>query len=137
VIVVDASVLTDFLLGGSEAMEAVSQGLEGHAHEPLHAPELVELETLNALRRLARGKAITDRRASEAVSDLGSLRLTRYAHEPLRERVWELRHNLTAYDASYLALADLLDGSVLMTGDGGLAKTARRVLGKERVLLVS
>ena len=118
-------------------MEAVGQGLEGHAHEPLHAPELVELETLNALRRLARGKVITDRRASDAVSDLGSLRLTRYAHEPLRERVWELRHNLTAYDASYLALAELLDGSVLMTGDGGLAKTARRVLGKERVQLVS
>lgn len=118
-------------------MAAVSDELAGHAHEPLHAPELVELETLNALRRLARGKGITDRRAGEAVTDLSSLRLIRYSHEPLRERVWELRHNLTAYDASYLALAEFLDGSMLMTGDSGLAKSARRGLGAERVRLVS
>jgi predicted nucleic acid-binding protein len=136
VIVVDASVLTDFLLGRAEALRAVGQALEGHAQEPLHAPELIELEMLNALRSLARGKAITGRRASEAVSDLGSLRLIRYTHEPLRERVWDLRHNLTAYDASYVALAELLDGSLLLTSDHGLATSARRALGKHRVRLV-
>ena len=49
------------------------------------------------------------------------------------ERVWDLRHNLTAYDATYLALAEALEDSVLLTGDGGLALRARKSLGKERV----
>lgn len=63
----------------------------------------------------------------------------RYSHEPLRARVslrarvWELRHNLTAYAASYLALAETLDGSVLVTGDGGLHEVAVESLGADRV----
>jgi predicted nucleic acid-binding protein len=133
VIVVDASVLTDFLLGRADAVAAIDRELAGHEQEPLHAPDLVDLETLNALRSLVRAKAVTDRRADEAVDDLGAIRLIRYPHDPLRERVWELRHNLTAYDASYLALAEALDGAVLMTGDRGLATSARAALGDERV----
>jgi predicted nucleic acid-binding protein len=132
-IVVDASALTDFLLGRPEALSAVERALAGRDHEPLHAPELVEPETLNALRRLSAAGAVSDRRASEAVLDLANARLVRYPHEPLRERVWDLRHNLTAHDASYLALAEALDDPVLLTGDGGLAEQARTFLGADRV----
>jgi predicted nucleic acid-binding protein len=136
-IVIDASVLTDFLLGRAEAIEAVNRELTGREHDPLHAPEVVEPETLNALRSLTRAKSITDRRAREAVDDLAVIRLIRYPHEPLRERIWELRHNLTAYDAAYLALAEALDGAILMTGDHGLATSARTALGDDRVRHVS
>jgi predicted nucleic acid-binding protein len=136
-IVIDASVLTDFLLGRTEAIEAIDRELTGYEHDPLHAPEVVEPETLNALRSLARTKSVTDRRAREAVDDLGVIRLIRYPHDPLRERIWELRHNLTAYDAAYLALAEALDGAVLMTGDRGLATHARDALGNDRVRHVS
>jgi predicted nucleic acid-binding protein len=136
VIVLDASVLTDFLLGRAPALEALERELRGREHEPLHAPELIELETLNALRRLALGGRVTDRRATEAASDLAQTRLIRYPHAPLRERVWQLRHNLSAYDAAYLALAEALDDSTLVTADGGLAAHARGMLGADRVRFV-
>ena len=132
-IVVDASVLTDFLLGRPEAVTAMEREMVDREHEPLHAPELVEPETLNALRGLVRGGAITDRRASEAVDDLASVRLLRYPHAPLRQGVWELRGNLSAYDATYLALVEALDDSVLLTGDSGLATAAGDQLGDHRV----
>jgi predicted nucleic acid-binding protein len=132
-IVVDASVLADFLVGEPQALRAVERELSAHEHEPLHAPELIEPETLNALRGLVRGRAISERRAMEAVGDLGSARLLRYPHPPLRERVWELRHNLSAYDATYLALAEALDDPVLLTGDSALADVARGSLGPDRV----
>jgi predicted nucleic acid-binding protein len=131
--VVDASVLTDFLLGRPQALDAVQRGLIGHEHEPLHAPELVEPETLNALRRLVLAGNVTDERATAAASDLANTRLIRYPHAPLRARVWDLRNNLTAYDATYVALAEALDDSVLLTGDGGLAARARASLGDDRV----
>jgi predicted nucleic acid-binding protein len=133
VIVVDASALTDFLLGRAAALAAFATELEHREHEPLHAPELVEPETLNALRRLAIAGSISDQRAGEAVGDLANLRLIRYPHWPLRERVWALRHELTAYDAAYLALAEALPDPVLMTGDTGLAMRAAASLGEERV----
>ncbi len=135
-IVIDASVLTDFLLGRTEAVEAIDHELAGREQDPLHAPEVVEPETLNAMRNLVRGRAITDQRASEAVDDLGAIRLIRYPHDPLRAGIWKLRHNLTAYDAAYLALAEALDGAVLMTGDRGLATSARAALGADRVRYV-
>jgi predicted nucleic acid-binding protein len=129
-IVVDASTLTDFLLGRPQALDAVDREMRGREHEPLHAPELIEPETLNALRRLAHNGTVTDRRASEAVADLANVRMMRHAQGPLRERVWELRANLTAYDAMYLALAEALDAAVLLTSDRSLAKIARGSLGK-------
>jgi predicted nucleic acid-binding protein len=132
-IVLDASVLADFLLGRAEALNAVERELAGREHEPLHAPELIEPETLNALRRLARLGAVSQRRALEAVGDLANVRLTRYPHAPLRDRVWALRDALTAYDASYLALAEALDDPVLITADSGLATVARRWLGGDAV----
>jgi predicted nucleic acid-binding protein len=133
VIVLDASVLTDFLLGRPQTLEALERELAGREHEPVHAPELVEPETLNALRRLAREGAVSDRRATQAVSDLAAARLIRYPHAPLRDRVWELRDNLSAYDATYLALAEALDDPVLLTADTGLAARAVQSLGRDGV----
>jgi predicted nucleic acid-binding protein len=132
-IVVDASVLTDFLVGQPEALDALQDALAGREHEPLHAPELIEPETLNALRGLCRAGRIRDERAAEAVADLADMRLIRYPHAPLRARVWDLRHNLSAYDASYLALAEALEDSLLLTADSGLASGARTLLGDTRV----
>lgn len=132
-IVADASALTDFLLGRQQALDALERELAGRAQDPLHAPDLVEPETLNALRRLAIHGSITDQRASEAAADLANTRLIRYPHGPLRARVWDLRHNLTAYDATYLALAEALDDPVLLTGVAGLAARARDSLGSDRV----
>jgi predicted nucleic acid-binding protein len=132
-IVVDASVLTDFLLGRPATMSAVEGELAGHDHEPLHAPELIEPETLNALRRLVRHRRVTAQRAGEAIADLAHARLIRYPHAPLRPRVWALCDTLTAYDASYLALAEALEAPVLLTGDAGLARAARGSLGGHAV----
>lgn len=134
-IVVDASVLTDFLLGRRETHVAVEDELGDRSEEPLHAPELVEPEVLNALRRLLHRRSVSAEQAEAAVADLGRTRLARYPHAPLRERVWDLRHNLTAYDALYLSLAEALDAR-LLTADEGLASQARSILGRERVRLV-
>jgi predicted nucleic acid-binding protein len=132
-IVIDASVLTDFLLGRPEALAALDEELADRPHEPLHAPELVEPETLNALRRLASAGRVSEQRASEAVGDLANTRLIRYPHAPLRERVWQLRDELTTYDATYLALAEALDDPVLVTADAGLAERGRSSLGQGHV----
>jgi predicted nucleic acid-binding protein len=137
VIVLDASVLTDFLLGRTQSIEALEDALTGADHEPLHAPDLIELETLNALRRLVAAGRIEEHRAAEAMSDLGDARLIRYPHAPLRTRVWELRHNLTAYDAAYLALAEALPDPTLLTADHGLATAARQSLGRSRVQMLA
>jgi len=136
-IVIDAYGLTDFLIGRPEAIEAVEEALVEDGGEALYAPDLIEPETLNALRRLARHGDLSDERANQAVSDMASLRLVRYPHEPLRARVWDLRDELSAYDATYLALAEALDAPLLLTGDAGLAKRARRSLGDDGVRRVA
>jgi predicted nucleic acid-binding protein len=137
VIVLDASALADYLLGRATAIETISGALAGRDQEWLHAPELIEPETLSVLRRHALNGSISDERARAAVSDLAALRLVCFPHAPLRERVWALRHNLTSYDATYLALAEALPDPVLITGDGGLAEVARRVLGTDAVRVCS
>jgi predicted nucleic acid-binding protein len=137
VIVVDASVLTDFLLGRRPTIDTLENALAGADQAPLHAPDLIEPETLNALRRLVATGSIQEDRAAEAVSDLADARLIRYPHAPLRGRVWDLRHNLTAYDATYLALAEALPDPTLLTADHGLATAARQSLGRSRVEMLA
>ena len=136
-IVVDASVLTEILLGREPTLQALELEQGGRDYEPLHAPELIEPETLNALRKLALRGTVTTRRATEAVADLANLRLVRYPHEPLRARMWELRDRLTAYDAAYVALAQALGGARLMTADRGQATAAGQVLGAGGVKLLA
>lgn len=117
-IVVDASVLAT-ALGDDGADGEVARGhLEG---EGLFAPELVDLEVASVWRQAARSGRLESRRAAQALSDLRQLPLTRSPHGPLMPRIWELRDNLTPYDASYVALAEALSAA-LLTADRKLAR---------------
>lgn len=88
----------------------------------LHAPHLVDTEVLHALRRMSMRGEISEERAADARSDFADTALVRYPHQPLSDRVWELRHNLTAYDATFVALAEVLSAP-LITCDARLAST--------------
>ena len=90
----------------------------------LHAPHLIDVEILHALRGLVRGGTLSADRAADVRSDLAELRINRYGHEPLADRIWELRDNLTAYDAAFVALAEAL-GVPLITCDVRLARAPR------------
>lgn len=86
----------------------------------LHAPHLIDVEVIHALRRLVRTRHLTEDRAVDIRTDLGDLAIRRYPHQPLADRMWELRHNLSAYDATFVALSEVL-GVPLVTCDGRLA----------------
>jgi predicted nucleic acid-binding protein len=88
--------------------------------ESLHAPHLLDVEVAQVLGRYVRDRKITAQRGQEALEDLRDLPLSRYPHDFLLPRVWELRATLTAYDAVYVALAELLDAP-LLTCDGKIA----------------
>jgi predicted nucleic acid-binding protein len=118
VIVLDASATIDWLL-----QTAIGQQIEKriYAHnESLHAPHLLDLEVAQVLRRLVREGTVSARRADQAIEDLLDLRITRYPHFALLSRIWPLRHNLSAYDAAYVVLAEQLQAS-LLTRDRRLA----------------
>lgn len=119
-IVVDASIIVTALGDDSSDGVRTRDRLRG---ERLVAPHLIDLEVTSAWRRLAAAGAIDDRRARIALEDLGSLRMQRVPHGPLVARAWELRDNLTVYDAAYVALAEILD-LTLLTADGRLAGAA-------------
>lgn len=116
-LVVDTSAVLDAL-----AARAPAHGLlERLARDgDLHGPHLIDTEVLHALRRMTMSGAISHERAADARSDFAELALVRYPHEPLNDRVWELRHNLTAYDATFVALAEALNAP-LITCDARLA----------------
>jgi predicted nucleic acid-binding protein len=86
----------------------------------LHTPHLIDIEILHALRRMTMTGELSEERAADARTDFAELALTRYPHQPLSDRIWTLRHNLTAYDATFVALAETLDAP-LVTCDAGLA----------------
>lgn len=117
VLVVDASVLAPALADDGSDGDLARRRLNG---ESLAAPELVDLEVISVLRGAIRSGEIDGRRAALAVDDLRVLPLTRAPHRPLLDRCLELRDNLTAYDAAYVALAEAL-GCTLLTADRGLA----------------
>jgi predicted nucleic acid-binding protein len=118
--------VTELLLVRKNA-PAVERRIVEHGGE-LHAPHLIDVEVLSALRLLVASGAATSERASEAVDDLQDLRIERYAHEPLVPRVWAFRQKFSAYDAVYVALAEALadDGIPLLTADGRLARAIER-----------
>lgn len=90
------------------------------ADPSLHAPHLVDLEVIAVLRRRAVAGDLDERRADLAIRDLTDLPVIRYPHLPFARRAWELRHNLTPYDAAYVGLAETLD-CALVTGDRRMA----------------
>jgi len=124
-LVVDASAIVELLL-----VRSVAEDIERHivAHDyRLHAPHLLDVEVLSALRRVVVSGEASSARAVEALADLSDLPVERYPHDLLIRRAWELRENFSAYDATYLALAELLmeDGSALLTADARFARATR------------
>lgn len=113
-IVLDASVVVELLVDGPLA-DSLRRDLSTR-EDSLLAPHLLDVEVLSALRGLIAGKRIDSHRSAQFLSGLAELPAERYPHAPLLPRIWELRHNFTAYDAAYIALAEMT-GAVLYTCD--------------------
>ena len=117
--VLDASVLVEFLTGGEHAESAERRLMSSPGW--LWAPYLVDAEVGHALRAEVRAGEISARAARAALGDLMEMRLQRVAHHLLAERAWELRQNVSFYDALYVALAEALEAP-LLTLDSRLAR---------------
>ena len=110
-IVLDASALLELLLR-SNVGERIGERILVES-ERLYAPQLIDVEVAQVLRRYWLAEQITASRAQEAFEDLLALPLFRYPHHIFLERIWELRQDLTAYDAAYLVLAEALDAKLV------------------------
>jgi predicted nucleic acid-binding protein len=120
-IVVDASILANVV--GDDGADGRRARSEVRGARDIAAPDLIDVETVAVLRKRWLAGTISDRRFATAVSDLEALELDRYPTLPLMRRAYELRSNVTAYDAAYVALAEVLN-SELLTGDRRLATAA-------------
>lgn len=129
-IVLDASAAIELLLRtpASAAIEALLFA----PNETWHAPHLLDVEVAQVIRRYAAAGILDDARGRAALTDLCDLPVRRYPHDMLLPRMWALRENLTAYDASYVALAEAL-GALVVTRDKLLAGAANH---RVRVALV-
>lgn len=117
-IVLDASTVIELLLGSASGRKVAKR--IANADESLHAPQLMDIEVAQVMRRYCIAGKLDATRAAQAIDDLQALDLHRYPHEPLLPRIWQLRDNLTAYDAAYVALAEALRAP-LLTFDARLA----------------
>jgi len=127
VIVLDASALVELLLGTSSGHEIAARVADPELS--IHVPHLADVEVAQTLRRYVSDGELDAAAAGQALVDLRALDVERHSHEPLLDRVWALRDNLTAYDAVYVALAEALNAT-LVSCDGRLARApgmARRV----------
>lgn len=115
--VVDASAMVGILTSDPE-YPSLADALGGAS---LEAPIQLDLEVVSALRGMARVGRLTDDQCGAAIATLRSAPIHRHPHLPLLDRIWELRHNVTPYDAAYVALAERL-GATLVTGDRRLAQ---------------
>jgi len=120
VIVVDASALVVALVDSGADGEHARRKLSA---ESLAAPELIDLEVASVLRRLVSQDRLHEDRAEDALIDLMELPLIRSPHAHLLKRCWELRHNVSIYDAAYVALAEALSAP-LVTGDARLSRAS-------------
>jgi predicted nucleic acid-binding protein len=130
-LVIDASATAELVLA-----RAVADRVAGHVADHggnLHAPHLIDIEVVSAIRRLVAAGEASPTRAVEAITDLLDLPLVRYPHEILVPRIWQLRDNFSSYDAAYLALAESLTehGVPLLTTDARLARATRAHTGVE------
>jgi len=130
-LVIDASAAADLLLARPVAKK-VAAHIADHGSD-LHAPHLLDIEVVSAVRRLVASGEASPNRGLEALADLLDLPLVRYPHEILVPRIWELRENFSSYDAAYLALAESLtdEGAPLLTTDRRLARATRAHTGIE------
>jgi predicted nucleic acid-binding protein len=119
--VIDASAMLEFLLN-APASAAIGNSMSAPG-ESLHAPYLIDLEVLQALRRLSMAKSLSPANARRAFEEYLDMRVERHPHDVLLPRVWELRHNFTAYDAAYIALAEALEAP-LITCDRALGSVS-------------
>jgi len=118
-VLLDASAVVEYLLRTERAgrVEAIIQ----RSDVVLHIPALCDIEVASALRRALIHGRVSLGRVAEAIDDLRDLPLVRHGHQSLIERVLDLRNNFSAYDATYIALAERL-GAALLTADGHLAR---------------
>jgi predicted nucleic acid-binding protein len=121
-IVLDASVVVEILTNGPLA-DSLRRRL-AEQQQALIVPHLLDVEVASALRRMVAGSAMDAHQCREILAELASLPAERYEHTPLLARIWELRSNFTAYDATYIALAEAT-GSTFYTCDAGLRKGHR------------
>jgi predicted nucleic acid-binding protein len=121
-IVLDASVVVELLTNGNLA-DSIRSEL-ARSDESFIVPHLIEIEVVSAIRRLVAGRRIDPHRGEQFLAELATLPAERYSHTPLIGRIWELRHNFTAYDAAYIALAEATN-SVLYTSDAKLRRGHR------------
>ncbi|TAM66577.1 MAG: PIN domain-containing protein [Microbacteriaceae bacterium] len=120
-LIVDASALAEYLVGSTLGLRA-SELMAAHRNN-LHLPHLAIAETTSVFRSwVARGE-LAEQRALGALEDLRDFPAIRYPSEPLLRRIWALRHNLSAYDAHYVALAELLEAP-LLTADARIARAS-------------
>lgn len=129
-IVLDASVTVELVLATPTGDKVES--LIEKAGESLNAPHLLSVEVTHVLRRFVRSKTITAKSAQSALGELSGLPINRWRHEPLIARMWDLRNNLTAYDATYVALAEALEAK-LITTDARLHRFATALIDVEIV----
>lgn len=116
--VADASVVVSALAGGPSRGAPAREAMRRHG--VLHAPHLLDVEFVAAVRGLVRGEKLPPVQGRDAVGRFGALRVRRHPHSGLLGRMWELRENLTPYDAVYVALAEAL-GLPLLTEDTRIA----------------
>lgn len=120
-IVVDASAVIEVVLR-TRAAAAVERRVHD-MRETLHAPHLVDIEIAHVIRRSTAKGEVSGDRGRAAIDDLADFPMHRHPHLALLPRIWELRHNLSAYDAAYVALAEALDAP-LVTRDARLAASS-------------
>ena len=118
-IVIDASVVAHALTEPSDLGARARGTIDGGGG--LHAPQLIDLEVASFLRKRLAAGTLDNEQTNVALGDLIHLPIRRYPHGPMLPRIWELRENVTPYDASYIALAEQL-GCTFVTGDARLAK---------------